>query len=102
MKVLVTGGAGFLGLHICKSLALNHYDVCTVDNFVHGHTRPVKWGQLKVGDVTDTKMMDNIFREFLPDTVIHLAALTNPSESAKNPQAYYHNNVIATISVLDT
>lgn len=100
MKVLVTGGAGYVGSHACKALAANGYDVVVVDNLSTGHRGAVKWGPLEVCDTRDSERLRNIFAAHRPDAVMHFAASAYVGESMTKPLDYYHNNVAGTLSLL--
>jgi UDP-arabinose 4-epimerase len=101
MKVLVTGGAGYIGSHACKALAAaGHVPVC-VDNLVYGHRWAVRWGPLEVADISDRERMDAILAEYRPDAVMHFAAYAYVGESVTDPAKYYRNNVAGTLSLLD-
>lgn len=100
-KILITGGAGYLGSHICKLLATQGYDCLAVDHM----QRPGKQMEacaLKVGDVADAAFLDAIFADFKPDGVIHLAAYSKPLESTSQATLCYRNNIAATAILLET
>lgn len=100
MKVLVTGGAGYIGSHACKALAAAGHLPISVDNLVYGHRWAVRWGPLEVADISDSTRMDRIFAEHRPDAVMHFAAYAYVGESVTDPGKYYRNNVAGTLSLL--
>ena len=99
--VLVTGGAGYIGSHICKSLFQKGYTPVTIDNLSLGHKRAVKWGPFIQGDCGDKALLHKLFDDYPTLGVIHLAALSNVRESLHIPLQYYQNNVGATLNLLE-
>ena len=107
-KVLVTGGAGYIGSHTILQLLLAGHEVLVVDNLTNGHREAINRVQqlsncqlkLEVGDVRDKQFLDRVFSEFAPDTVIHFAGLKAVGESVKNPMVYYDVNVTGTNTLL--
>lgn len=101
MKVLVTGGAGYIGSHVCKALAAQgHLPIC-VDNLVYGHRWAVRWGPLEVADISDRESLQRIIGQYRPDAVMHFAAFAYVGESVIHPAKYYRNNVAGTLVLLD-
>lgn len=100
-RVLVTGGAGYIGSHTCKQIAEGGYDPISVDNLSTGHTWAVKWGDLEKCDIRDTDRLSEIFSRYSPAAVMHFAAHCYVGESVKNPEKYYSNNVGGTMSLLE-
>ncbi len=100
MRILVTGGAGYVGSHVCKALARRGHEPVVLDNLVSGRREAVRWGPLHVGDLRDAERLDELARSLRPDAVIHLAALANVGESMADPLAYYDNNVSGTTNLL--
>lgn len=109
MRVLVTGGAGFIGSHTVVELCARGHDVVVVDNFANAQPdvmqaiesltgRPVPTVQL---DVRDRANLLQVFQRHSPEAVIHFAALKSVGESWTQPLAYYDNNVGGLLSVLD-
>lgn len=98
--ILVTGGAGYIGSHTCKALALAGYLPVTYDNLVRGHEWAVRWGPLERGDLHDGERLAEVVARYRPRAAIHLAAYAYVGESVVDPAKYYHNNVAGTLSLL--
>jgi UDP-glucose-4-epimerase GalE len=98
--VLVTGGAGYIGAHCCKALADAGYQPIVFDNLTTGHADFVKWGPLIRGDVGDGTAVGAAFARYAPVAVMHFAAASLVGESVTDPQKYYLNNVVGTLSLL--
>lgn len=101
MKICVTGGAGYIGSHVCKELAEAGHEVIVYDNLSTGHRDFVKWGPLFHGDIRDISRVRACLREFKPDGIIHFAASAYVGESVINPGKYFSNNVGGTLGVLE-
>ena len=101
MKILVTGGAGYIGSHACKALALAGHEPVVFDNLSRGHRDAVLWGPLINGSLLDSAALDAAFRTHRPDGVIHFAALAYVGESMEDPALYYRVNVTGTQNLLD-
>ena len=101
MKVLVTGGAGYVGSHACKALKLKGHEPTVFDNLVYGHRDFVKWGPLVQGDLLDARSVEAVFRSGRFDALMHFAAYTYVGESVDDPAKYYRNNVAGTLNLLD-
>jgi UDP-glucose-4-epimerase GalE len=100
LKILVTGGAGFVGSHTCKALALAGYEPIVYDNLSRGHRSAVKWGPLEQGDIADSTRIRNVLEQYRPCAVMHFAAYAYVGESVQSPFLYYKNNVAGTIALL--
>ena len=100
MKVLVTGGAGYIGSHTCKALKEAGHQPIVVDNLVYGHEWAVKWGPFHKLDIRETEELTALLEKEKPDAVIHFAAFAYVGESVKEPEKYYDNNVRGTESLL--
>jgi len=100
--ILVTGGAGYIGSHTCKYLHSKGYLPIVYDNLVYGHESFVKWGPFIKGDILDTDSLDQVFKQYNPDAVIHFAAFAYVGESVQHPEKYYQNNVNGTLSLLSS
>ena len=109
MKVLVTGGAGYIGSHTVIELIDNGYDVVIVDNF--SNSKPIVIDKLKkiTGkeikfyelDVRDKDKLSNVFKKENIDAVIHFAGYKAVGESVSYPLMYYRNNIDSTLSLLE-
>lgn len=99
--ILVTGGAGYIGSHVCKALAEAGYLPVAFDNLVFGHRWAVRWGPFLQGDILDRAALDRAFREFDPAAVMHFAAFAYVGESVTNPGKYYRNNVAGSLTLLE-
>jgi len=100
-KVLVTGGAGYIGAHTCKALALAGYSPLVYDNLSAGYRDFVRWGELVHGDVLDIHKLCEVMRVHAPLGVIHFAARIEVGESVLNPGLFYRNNVGGILSLLE-
>ena len=100
--ILVAGGAGYIGSHICKRLAESGYRPVVVDNLVCGHREAVRWGPLVEGSVNDADLMDSVFSQYRIAAVMHFAAFCYVGESVVDPAKYYRNNVAATLRLLES
>ncbi len=99
-RVLVTGGAGFIGSHVCKSLAEAGAQPVVLDNLATGHVDAVKWGPLIRADVRDRDTVVQALRDHGVQTVLHFAASAYVGQSMQNPALYYDNNVGGMIGLL--
>lgn len=102
MKVLVTGGAGYIGSHIVRALGEKAHDIVVYDNLSYGHEWAVLYGRLIKGDLADKKFLSSIFENERPDAVIHMAALIVVDESVKEPLRYYKNNFVNALNLVET
>src|ERR1700674_2928982 len=91
--VLVTGGAGYVGSHVCKLLAERGFLPVVFDNLVAGHRWAVRWGPLVEGDIRQSDALDQAFATHRPSAVLHFAAYASVAESIRDPLAYFDNNV---------
>jgi UDP-glucose-4-epimerase GalE len=98
--VLVTGGAGYIGSHGCRTLAAAGYDPIAYDNLSTGH-RSFANGPLIVGDLHDKATLAKAFAEHNIVAVMHFAASSLVGESVADPHKYYVNNVAGTLSLLE-
>lgn len=98
--LLVTGGAGYVGSHVCKAAAAAGYLPVTFDNLSAGHRWAVRWGPLEQGDLRDANRLRMAFDRWRPQAVVHLAGLIDTRESVDDPAPYYDNNVGATLTLL--
>lgn len=100
--VLVIGGAGYIGSHICKVLAANGYLPITYDSLVIGRRLSVKWGPFIKGDILDKELLESTLKTFTPMAVFHLASYSNTRQSVLEANSYYQNNLLGTASVLES
>lgn len=100
-KILVCGGAGYIGAHMCKHLARSGHEPVTFDNLSTGHRRAVQWGTLVEGDLLDPPALNRLFRTHRFDAVMHFAARSLVGESMREPGLYFRNNVTGTLNLLD-
>ena len=100
MKILVTGGAGYIGSHCCKELSKKGFQPVTIDNLVYGHEDFVKWGEFFKGDVGDPAPLKKCLDQHKIDAVMHFAAYAYVGESVEDPVKYYENNLRNTIQLL--
>ncbi len=99
--VLVTGGAGYIGSHVCKRLAENGYTPITYDNLSSGNIEAVQWGPFEGGNILDRARLKEVMRKHKPDSIMHFAALIRVNDSVTNPAAYYENNVLGSFALLE-
>ncbi|WP_395022866.1 UDP-glucose 4-epimerase GalE [Dongia sp.] len=97
--VLVTGGAGYVGSHVCKALDRAGFLPVAYDNLATGHRWAVKWGPLEEGDVRDGYRVETVLRRYRATAVLHFAALSLVGASAKQPFDYYDVNVNGALSL---
>ncbi|MFD0930238.1 UDP-glucose 4-epimerase GalE [Methylophilus glucosoxydans] len=102
MRVLVVGGAGYIGSHMVKMLLDSGHDVITLDNLSSGHRDAVLGGVFVEGDLADINCLDKVFTEHHPEAVMHFASFIQVGESVRKPDIYYRNNVTNTLNLLDT
>ncbi|MBW8786210.1 MAG: UDP-glucose 4-epimerase GalE, partial [Rhizobium leguminosarum] len=99
--ILVTGGAGFIGSHICKALSRAGMIPVTYDNLSTGHADSVRWGPLIRAELADAATLRRTLAEFSPDCVIHCGANAYVGESVDMPRKYYRNNVVGSLTLLE-
>src|SRR5580658_8299923 len=99
--ILVTGGAGYIGSHTCKTLARAGHTPVTYDNLSRGFAHAVKWGPFEPGDILDADRLGAAIAKHKPEAVIHFAAFAYVGESMLEPALYYRNNVVGTLSLLE-
>ncbi len=105
MKVLVTGGAGYMGSDMARELLARKHEVILLDSLAQGSRQAVETlglsNKLITGDIADETLLDRIFTEHQPEAVIHFAAYKRAGESMENPSKYFRNNFGGTLSLLD-
>ena len=100
-RILITGGAGYVGSHCAKALAAAGHEGVVFDNLLFGYREFVRWGPLIEGDIRDASALDAVFSEYRFDAVMHFAALAYVGESVTAPGRYYDVNVSGTRTLLD-
>jgi len=101
MRVLVVGGAGYIGSHMVKMLLSAGHEVITLDNLSSGHLDAVLGGAFVKGDLADTACINQVFEQYKPEAVMHFASYIQVGESVRKPDIYYQNNVTNTLNLLD-
>jgi UDP-glucose 4-epimerase len=102
MKLLVTGGAGYIGSHMVRTLGEKGHDIVVYDNLSSGHRESLLYGRLVVADLADRETLRILLQEEKFDAVIHFAAFIAVEESVKDPVKYYRNNFSNALNLIDT
>jgi len=102
MNILVTGGAGYVGSHVCKALAAKGHVPITYDNLSRGNAWAVKWGPFEKGDIADTERVRAVLERYRPRALMHFAAYAYVKESVEQPLLYYGNNFAGSVALLQT
>jgi UDP-glucose 4-epimerase len=101
-RILVTGGAGYIGSVVTSQLLAKGYDVVVCDNLSHGSKKAVPAGaKLIVADIADRAALDRIFQEQHIDAVMHFAAFIEAGESMQAPEKYFRNNTVNSLTLLE-
>jgi UDP-glucose-4-epimerase GalE len=100
-RILVTGGAGYIGSHCCKALAEAGFEPVVFDNFSTGHREAVRWGSVIEGDVRDAAALSRAVTTARAEAVMHFAALALVGESTAHPERYYEVNILGTLNLLN-
>src|SRR5262245_7990631 len=100
MRILVTGGAGYIGSHTVRLLLSRGHQVWVYDNLSYGHTKAVPAGCLVVGDLADAPAVEKLFRVQHIEAVVHFAAFVSVADSVRQPEIYYRNNLINALNLL--
>ena len=98
-NVIVTGGAGYIGSHACKSLMSQGYTPVTLDNISTGWQDAVKFGPFERVDLLDQPALELVLKKYQPLAVMHFAALSQVSESVADPATYWRNNLIGSLNL---
>jgi UDP-glucose 4-epimerase len=101
LRVLVVGGAGYIGSHMVKHLLRQGCDVVTFDNLSTGYRDAVLGGEFMLGDLADQTALEPLFNTQRFDGVMHFASFIQVGESVKEPAKYYENNVTNTLNLLN-
>ena len=101
MRLLVVGGAGFIGSHMVKLLLTAGHNVLVFDNLSSGHRSSLVGGDFVEGDLADPAILDDLFKAHRFDAVFHFASSIEVGESLKNPSKYYRNNFCNTQNLMD-
>jgi len=99
-RILITGGAGYIGSHANKELHRKGYATVVFDNLSRGHEDFAKWGDMIIGDLSDSETLAHAFKTFPIKAVMHFAAFAYVGESFEDPLRYYVNNVVNTLKLL--
>ncbi len=107
--ILVTGGAGYIGTHTCVELIAAGHEIVVLDNFCNSHPEAIarvekitaKRVSVVRGDIRDQALLASVLREYRCKAVIHFAGLKAVGESVENPLAYYDNNVVGSLRLLE-
>lgn len=100
-KILIVGGAGYIGSQVNKYLNLQGYETVVFDNLSTGFKKLALWGDFFKGDLKNPNELKKCFTKYKFDAVMHFAALASVGDSVKEPAIYYRNNVVNTINLLD-
>ena len=101
MRILVVGGAGYIGSHMVKLLNQRGFEVTVLDNLCNGHRDAVQGARFVLGDLYEREILDQLFEEIRFDGVMHFASYIQVGESVREPAKYYRNNVFKTQNLLD-
>jgi UDP-glucose 4-epimerase len=101
MRVLVTGGAGYIGSHAVRAFLAAGHEVWAYDNLSAGHRSAVPAGRLIIGELTDSVALGRALADNRIESVVHFAALALVGESVRHPERYYHNNVVGSLTLLE-
>jgi UDP-glucose 4-epimerase len=100
-RVLVTGGAGYIGAHACKVLSRAGFEPVAFDNLATGHAAAVKFGPFVQGDLMDRASIDRAMADWRPVAVMHFAALSLVGESVADPGRYWRQNVTGALNLIE-
>ena len=101
MKILVTGGAGYIGSITVRSLQNAGHEVVVFDNLICGHKEALTNTSLIIGDLLNKKKIDSVFQSNKYDAVIHFAAYALAQESMEDPKKYFENNIQGGLNLLE-
>jgi UDP-glucose 4-epimerase len=100
MKILITGGAGYIGSHVVKALGKLGHELTILDNLSTGHKQAITFGELVVGDLSDEKLLDQLFADKKFEAVLHFAGSIVVPESVADPIKYYSNNTMNSLRLV--
>ena len=100
-NILITGGAGYIGSHVCKMLAEEGHTPVTYDNLSNGNRDAIQWGPFEEGDILDQDKLRYVLNKYQPEAVMHFAAYAYVGESIIKPKKYYRNNVVGTLNIAE-
>src|SRR5688572_22291270 len=101
MRILVTGGAGYIGSHAVRLFLARGHDVWVYDNLTFGHRAAVPADRLIVADLNEIPRLDQMLLEKRIEAVVHFAAWTFVGESVRDPGKYYQNNLVNTLNLME-
>ncbi len=102
MKVLVTGGAGYIGSQMTRQLIERGDEVVIFDNLGEGHKKAIPEGAaLVVGDINDQKALDSLFNQYKFDAVMHFVGVISMAESMENPYKYFYTNTFGALNLFE-
>ena len=101
-KILVVGGAGYIGSHMSKALIAAGKDLLVLDNLSTGYRELISGGTFIHGDLGDSVLLDRIFKDHNISAVMHFAGFSLAGESIRQPLKYYHNNITETLAIIKT
>lgn len=99
-RILITGGAGYIGSHTAKALALAGFEPIVLDDLSTGHPELVRWGPLVEADIADIDAVERCVKKYSIAAVIHFAGLISVGESIEDPRRYYETNTLGTFRLL--
>jgi len=101
MKILVTGGAGYVGSHAVRVLAARGYEIVVLDDLSTGHRAAVPAGMLEEGSLLDRARLADVFARHRPEAVMHFASHCAVGESVENPRKYFRDNLTGAIQLFE-
>ncbi len=101
MRILVTGGAGYIGSHAVRHFLAQGHDVWVYDNLCYGHRAAVPADRLIIGDLAETQRLDHALMSHQIEAVVHFAAFAFVGESVQKPALYYQNNLVNSLNLLE-
>src|SRR5947208_17196909 len=101
MRILITGGAGYIGSHTARLFRSRGHEVWVYDNLSAGHRKAVPAERLIVGDLAEIDRLDQAVLQHRIEAVVHFAAFAYVGESVRDPAKYYRNNLVNTLNMMD-